>query len=385
MKAIVKTFLPLLLILVSVIGVQAQDFERDPNAHFTWPPPVYLLRGEVELRGTANLSNMSSYFIEFRQLNDDMSVDDSRSWTPATLPNRGPVVDDVLGTWNTEVAPDGLYELRMTINVRGGTPVYVILSPLRVENEPPPFVISPTPRPIPTLVPGSPTPPPFIPTLVPTPTAIDLTPRVESTVNANVRQGDSVFFPIVDSLPAGQEAEIIGLSSTGSGWYQILLPNGRTGWISPVVVRVLGNLREVPRVPPPPPPPPTNTPTPTVQVNLVIGTVTLDPTPPRCGEVYTLRVQVTNVGTSNSGGAGAITVQDTHAASGNVAGSTTGTFPALNPGESFESVMRLTVDTYYNETHRLTIVADAFNQIPETNESDNGRIVDYTLQQAGCS
>jgi hypothetical protein len=223
-----------------------------------------------------------------------------------------------------------------------------------------------------------------IPTLVPTPTPIDLTPRVEATVNANVRQGDSVFFPVVDSLGIGQQAEIIGLSITGSGWYQILMANGRTGWISPVVVRVFGNLREVPRVAPPPPPPPTATPTLAAQANLIVSGVTLDPSPPRCNETYTLRIQIFNAGTAATSSSGAITVQDLHQGSGAVTGSTTGTFPTLNPGESFESVMRLTVDTFYNETHRLIILADAFNQVAESNEFDNSRTVDYTLQQAAC-
>ena len=377
----------LFMLLMLALPAQAQTFDQDPNAHFSWPLPVYLLRGEVSLRGTANLPNMVSYFIEYRQLNDDLTANEENSWTPATLPNPVAVTEGVLGTWDTRAAPDGLYELRMTLNVRSGNPVFVILSPLRVENEIPPFVITATPQPIPTLVPPTATRPPIIPTLVPTPTALDLTPRVEAITNANVRQGDGLVFPVIDNLPFGQQANIIGLSVTGSGWYQILLPSGRTGWIAPSVVRVSGDLRSVPRVMPPPPPPPTQTPFPTpipAQANLVIQQITLSPDPPNCGQTYTLTVRVLNNGTGNSMNSGAISVQDIHLNTGTIAGSTVGAFPPLNPGESFDAVMRLTVSIYFQETHRINIIINSAGQVAETNKTDNVGVRDYTLAKAGC-
>src|SRR5512134_240457 len=46
----------------------------DPNASITWPPPVYVLRGEFQIRGSASLPNMTNYFIEFRPLEDTFGV-----------------------------------------------------------------------------------------------------------------------------------------------------------------------------------------------------------------------------------------------------------------------------------------------------------------------
>lgn len=372
-----------LLILLTGLPAGAQDFAVDPNANITWPPPVYVLRGQFELRGTANLPNMTSYFIEYRLLNDDLTANESASWIPATLPSNARVVDGPLGTWNTTIVADGLYEIRMTIGVSSGSPVYAIVSPVRVENTPPPFAVTPTEVVIPTLVPPTQA-PQIIPTLVPTPTALDLTPRAEIVTGANVRQGDSTFYPIVTGLVAGEIVPVVGISSTGSGWYLIELPNGRRGWVAPSVVRITGDVRNVPRVAPPPPPPPTATPTPVTQANLVITSVTLSPDPPRCRETFSIIARITNVGTGPTSTGGTVLAQDTHAATGTITASTNGAFPVLNAGQSFDSQMRLTVDTYFEELHRLTVIVDSGAQILETNEGDNTFIRDYTLRRGDC-
>ena len=138
-------FLVVVFHLATTIAI-AQEFTVDPGANFSWPPPVYVLRGEFTLRGTANLPNMANYFIEYRRLNDDTTPNEDEVWIPATLPQTSPVTDDALGVWDTTLVDDGPYEVRMTINVSSGNPVFVILSPLRVENTPPLFVIAPVPN-----------------------------------------------------------------------------------------------------------------------------------------------------------------------------------------------------------------------------------------------
>lgn len=375
-------YLVFLLLIVALLpfGAQAQGFTVDPNANITWPPPVYVLSGTFELRGTANLPNQASYFIEFRQLNNDLTVRETAPWTPATLPSPAKVVDNVLGAWNTAVAPDGLYEIRMTINVTSGSPVYVVVSPVRVQNTPPPFAITPTQVVLPTPTPFT----QVLPTLVPTPTAIDLTPRAEIVTGANVRQGDSTIYPVIAGLVAGEIVPVVGLSNTGSGWYYIELPNGRRGWVAPSVVRISGDVRNLPRVAPPPPPPPTATPTPAAQANLVISSLTISPDPPRCQQTFTITARILNNGTGPTSTSGSVLVQDVYTGNGTIAASTNGGFPVLNPGQTFDVVMRLTVSVYYEETHRLTVVADSPAQIVETNETDNAYIRDYTLRRADC-
>jgi hypothetical protein len=118
----------------------------NPNGNISFPPPVYVLRGQVEIRGSANLANMTGYFLEYRELNADLTANEDSLWFPAVLPRAAAVLDDVLGVWDTTQTPDGLYELRLTVSISGAPPFLYVVSPLRVENEPPPFVIMTMPQ-----------------------------------------------------------------------------------------------------------------------------------------------------------------------------------------------------------------------------------------------
>ena len=108
--------------------------------------------------------------------------------------------------------------------------------------------------------------------------------RGEITAGANVRRGDATVYRIVGSMSPGESARITGISSRGTGWYRVVMPNGFVGWIAPGLVDVIGSLDGVPRITPPPlpatatsvptpvptsgpppviqPPPPANTPVP---------------------------------------------------------------------------------------------------------------------------
>jgi len=60
------TLLILALILLLAMPIAAQDVEPttdteiNPNATISWPPPVYVLRGQFTIRGSANLANMTN-------------------------------------------------------------------------------------------------------------------------------------------------------------------------------------------------------------------------------------------------------------------------------------------------------------------------------------
>jgi uncharacterized protein YgiM (DUF1202 family) len=369
----------------------------DPNASITWPPPVYLLRGEFEIRGTANVPNMTNYFIEFRPLENTFGVvgpvateepGAEEIFFPAILPSSTPVVDNVLGIWDTTLIPDGLYEIRLTVNIAQGEPLTHTVGPLRVENQPPPFaqpITQPTQIVVPTQVIPTQPPPPTVP-----PTE-DPTPRVTvTTPNGNVRAGDGTNYAIIASMTQGQTAVIVGISNTGSGWYQVRLPSGQIGWMAPSIVSVSGNLSGVPRVQPPPPPAtPTFTPipataTPITTANLVAGIVVLTPSTPTCNQTFTVGFDVANLGSQPTAASGIVSLVDTRAADGSVQGTTIGGFPVLAAGQTFRVDMPLTISTWYNETHTITLTIDPSNQIPETVEGDNVRTIQYTLAQGSC-
>lgn len=352
-----------------------------PNANISWPPPVYVLRGQVTVHGSANLSNMTGYFIEFQALNDDLSAPTPELWLPATLPSTSAVQDGELGVWNTNNVPDGIYELRLTINVSNGQPVHYSVTPLRIQNTPSPFEATATPL-VPTGIPTQ-----ILPTLAFTPTAIDSQPRATALRNANVRKGDGTNYEVVGGLDQGDSAAIIGLSALGTGWYQIQLPDGRIGWVAPSVVDVSGNLALVPRVSPPLPPTATPVPvtsTPVSQVNLVAGNFRFDPGSPKCAQTFNIYIDVANFGSVTSP-SGVIGVSDFRRADGSFQQGTVGAFPPIAPGQTVNvGPIPLTISTWYNEEHRLLMSIDPNNLIGETNEGDNSKEAIYTLEKAGC-
>lgn len=382
-----KRLLAMLLILAFVLPVtafaQTTTQPVNPNANISWPPPVYILHGQFQIRGTANLPNMSNYFIEFRPLNADLTPQvGSDIWFPAILPSQAAVQDSVLGVWDTTLITDGLYEMRLTVNVNGGTPVFHVVSPLRIENTPPPFAATATPFPTAT---------PQLPTATPVPTE-DATPRVTivSSPSGNMRTGDDTVYNIIMSLPTGTTARILGISNQGTGWYQVQLDDGRVGWVSPVIVQTSGNLTNLPRLQPPPRPTATPTPLPTLtpvpvsQSNLVAGIVELNPGSPSCAQTFNVGFDVANLGSQPTTISGTVSLVDTRTADGTQQGSTLGGFPILQPGQTFRVNMPLTISTWYNEQHNLTLVIDPGNQIPETVEGDNVRTVTYTLAKGSC-
>ncbi len=106
-------------------------------------------------------------------------------------------------------------------------------------------------------------------------------------LDANVRAGDSTLYAPIGALLQGQSAPILGVSSTGSGWWLIQLSNGRQGWVAPSTVMVTGNLANIPVMTPPQPtatPTPVATSTPTLP-DATITNVRFDRTPKQ-GEAF---------------------------------------------------------------------------------------------------
>lgn len=103
--------------------------------------------------------------------------------------------------------------------------------------------LSPTPSNTPTAT-DSPT-----PTHTPTntATATPATPEAIALRGLPVRLGPSTSYPLVVSLKAGDRIDVIGISEDGQ-WYQIVLPDGKLGWItaSTSQVQTAGDLLGVP-------------------------------------------------------------------------------------------------------------------------------------------
>ena len=411
MKHLVFVVFALLLLIPASLAqedaesIEPKDAEMvNPEAHISWPPAVYVVRDNVDIRGTVTLAEMRNFFIEFRPLMlgmMDADADDN-PWLPGTLPRIETVADDILGSWNTVTLRDGLYELRLTINTGGDEPEHYRVSPIRVENNRPAFmaeqqvavVEAPETRPeeqvaeqVEEQVEEQATEP------EPEPTE-DPRPRVVAIVNSNVRAGDSTNYGVIGHLLEGDSALIKGLSSYGTGWYYIELANGRSGFIYPHIVDTQGDLDNLPRINPPPLPPtpipvPTAVPPPpqpqSTGADLVFHSVRVDPHPVECNQTYRITVTVRNAGSGAATSGGNILVSD-RGANGTAAAQTTNiAFGPLAPGHTTEVHGFLTPTTHYETHHHVSLQLDSNNQVAETNEDNNFHAdAPYYMKRGSC-
>jgi hypothetical protein len=228
---------------------------------------------------------------------------------------------------------------------------------------------------------------PVVITAVPTQAA--LPDGVVNSATLNVRANPGTGAQILANIPRNTPLTILGRYPDNS-WLQVLTPSGVTGWVSAELVTININLANVPVVnaqfiaPPPTLTPVPATPVPTSGANLVAGLVVFDPSQPVCQQTFTVGFDVANLGTQPTTTSGTISLVDTRAADGSQQGNTIGGFPILQPGQTFRVNMPLTISTWYNEQHNITLVIDPGNQIPESTKSDNVRTVSYTLAKGGC-
>jgi hypothetical protein len=370
----------LILVLVAlVVGltvvVSAQDttlpdsvvIETSSGVEIAWPQPVSEVWGSVPVLGSADIPNMSTYFIEAIALNDDLSIPLNAPWLPLTPGFAQPVTNDFLATIDTTEAQDGLYAIRLTVNTTDGQQFTDVVSPVRLNNtryaievalikERYGIEVEPTATPEPTTAPG------------------DTTARVMAAPpnpSVNMRRCDLVDndrCPILDRLTGSEEGRVLAISSNGTGWFQVRRSTGSVGWVSPTVVTTLGDFTNLPRVAPPPPLAP---PAPPTAANITINGLAIQGTAV-CNEQFTVHVNVANTGSATAR-AGSVTLQNVHIRTGSVTTTGFGSYPDLAPGANFVVVIPMRVSVFFNEEHELR----AFTSGVQFNTR-------YILQQGSC-
>lgn len=222
------------------------------------------------------------------------------------------------------------------------------------------------------------------PTNTPTPASTSTGITVTFNQGANIRSGPSrIFDPPIRTAPNGVTVEALAVDPTGL-WYRVRFQDGE-GWVFRDLVTVTGDPARLPVDPGPVTPTAmsimaTNTPP---QINLAIESVRLNPLPPRCNEPFMIRAAVVNTGSQPSPPS-MIRVVDTRAADNSVQADFVVALPAVDPGVTAQVEIPITISTWYNEEHQLTLTLDPMGRLPEANEEDNRRVVRYLLDRAGC-
>jgi hypothetical protein len=117
-----------------------------PLATIRSPIPGAILAGKVEIRGTANIQNFAFYVIEVSTLgNNWLSVVTSPKVTPAPsgAEYSQPVIDGVLGVWDTSLQQPGDFALRLTVYDSAGNSLPACTIPITIQAPAP--TVTPTP------------------------------------------------------------------------------------------------------------------------------------------------------------------------------------------------------------------------------------------------
>jgi hypothetical protein len=213
-------------------------------------------------------------------------------------------------------------------------------------------------------------------------------PQATVSVATFCRSGPGTAYELLGTLNVGESAEVVGRSASNEFWI-IKLPSNPaiTCWLWGQYASLTGNAQALPVKDPPPTPLPKLVPTEVLRVlnvNLVAGTVVLDPTKPLCSQSFTVGLDVTNTGSKKTPSAGSVSAVDVRSANGHQVATAVGGFPVLQPGQTFRVNMPFTISTFYDEYHKITLTIDPSNLIPESNEGDNVSTIKYILLKGSC-
>jgi hypothetical protein len=125
--------------------------------------------------------------------------------------------------------------------------------------------------------------------------------------SVNIREGPGVSFGTIDALRPGTRVEVLGTNADGS-WLNILLSDGRQGWISAALLRLQPSATPLPSLTPTPDETllAQGTPLPTA----LFGGGTITPTPPRAAVTPT---EVAAAATATLDTAGAVVLPNLEA------------------------------------------------------------------------
>ena len=168
MKSVLLKRLLLLLIALTLLGV-GRSFVFAQGSGISYPPETEVVRGVIEIRGTAAHADFWKYELAAAPFG-------TQNYFNITV-SESPVTNGVLGVWNTGTVQDGTYTLRLRVVRRDGnydefTTQRVLVgntlpSPTPTADVSPTATVTPTPEP-PTATPVIVT--PEIPTPTPAPT-----------------------------------------------------------------------------------------------------------------------------------------------------------------------------------------------------------------------
>ena len=206
-KRILSGAMALMMVGLAVGSASWAAPQQQARSAVTYPTDGMTVSGMVEVTGIATHPNIDFYQVRYAA--GPQETGDSQ-WVDFAIVDGTQVENDVLGTWDTTVIPDGQYTLALAVwgvNDSSGPYVFFVRN-LTVNNaQPVPSPTSeeptPTPEPMPTAVIGpTPTPvsveQPATPTPRPTPTSQSEVVEESTTPSAGSDEGLSVPLDVTE-------------------------------------------------------------------------------------------------------------------------------------------------------------------------------------------
>ncbi|MBL8163235.1 MAG: PKD domain-containing protein [Anaerolineae bacterium] len=104
------------------------------------PIPGNVVASNVQILGAAIHPQFLQYQVEYGP-----DPNPSNLWFAATSIVQTPVLNGLLGIWNTTTTPDGIYQLRLRVTLSDGTSLATVVNNIRVQNQQPTPIPSATP------------------------------------------------------------------------------------------------------------------------------------------------------------------------------------------------------------------------------------------------
>ena len=120
------------LLVLTLCALAASTSAQASELELEWDPVRNTVSGAIDLVGTANIPEQMWFFAEAAPYAAGV---ENVVWTPVTSPQFAPVVDGVLGTWNTVVLTDGFYQLRLHAVNGEQESFHYLLAPIAVNND----------------------------------------------------------------------------------------------------------------------------------------------------------------------------------------------------------------------------------------------------------
>ncbi|MBI5669851.1 MAG: PKD domain-containing protein [Chloroflexi bacterium] len=105
------------------------------------PIPGNVVAGAVQVLGSAIHPQFLQYQLEYGP-----DPNPGNLWFPATGIVQTPVINGLLGIWNTTAVQDAVYQLRLRVYLRDGSSLYTVVNNIRIQNQVPTPVPSNTPN-----------------------------------------------------------------------------------------------------------------------------------------------------------------------------------------------------------------------------------------------